>query len=196
MGMTGGSVRTILTATAKAVYPPQGIPSEGAPLKDIALTQFANDQPTTLQHGLGAGTFDHYTLSDRAVLPNSSVTYDLFTGTDLRGPVGETCPFRIVRQVKIAILSGGASGVRVGGASSNEWLGWFAAAGDQRDIYAGGPPFWDGDPEDGKPVTSSAKNLKIENLSTTTEAVIRVFVSGSVHAPGTPIGWLWAWTYS
>ena len=97
--------------------------------------------------------------------------------------------------VSVSILEGGASGVRVGGASSNEWPGWFVAAGDKQDVYAGGPPFWQGDPQDGKAVTSAAKNLKIENLSASAECIVRIVVTGSAFTGGMAGGLLLALTY-
>lgn len=194
MGMTGGSVRSSTATTVKAVYSPQGVPTD-PPLKNVTHTQFVNDQETTLEVGTGSGSFDRATASDRAIPAGASVTYDLYTGADLLGPVGETAAFRIVRKVKISIVSGGASGVRVGGAASNEWVGWFVAAGDKQDIYVGGPPFQQGDPVSGKAVTTTARNLKIENLSSTVEAVVRILVVGNTAAGGESLGWLWLWTY-
>ena len=188
MGMSGGSVRALTSVTVNGVYPPQGVAGDSNPLRDNALRLFTNDALTTLEFGTGDGTIDRTTLSPRSVPAGGSVTWDLYTGTDLRDLVGLTAPFRIVRQVKISILSGGASGVRIGGAASNEWLGWFAAAGDKVDIYAGGPPFWQGNPQDGKAVTSTTKNLKVENLSTTVECVLMVLVTGSVFSSGMAMG--------
>jgi hypothetical protein len=54
-------------------------------------------------------------------------------------------------------------GVRIGGAASNEWVGFFAAAGDKALIFPGGPPFLAGSPA-GVAVGTSTKNLLIENL--------------------------------
>ena len=188
MAQAGGSVRGSAGATVRATYHPQGVvPADGA-LRDFTATAHANDTLTTLEHGTGPGTIDHATVSDRAIPAGSSVTWDLYTGTDLKGPAGETCAFRLVRQVKISVVDGGESGVRVGGAASDEWVGYFEAAGDSLDIWAGGPPFWVGDPEDGVAVTSGAKNLKVENLSTTEQVIVRVLVAGSVFNSGMAMG--------
>ena len=194
MAQAGGSVKGSAGTTVRATYHQQGVVPVDA-MRDFTASAFANADVTTLEHGTGSGFIDHTTISDRAIPAGSSVTWDLYTGTDLLGPAGETCAFRIVRQVKIVIVEGGLSGVRVGGASSNEWVAWFAAAGDMVDIYAGGPPFWQGDPLAGKTVDSATKNLKVENLSTTAEVIVRVMVTGTVVTGGMPMGLLLSLTY-
>jgi hypothetical protein len=184
MGLSGGSLRTTLGAAVKATYPPQGIGDE---LETIRVSQFANDQPSVLQFGTGSGRFDRLTLSDRSILPGASATWDLYTGTDLLGLAGETCAFRTVRQVKVSIVSGGdTSGVRVGGAASDEWVGFFESAGDSLDIFPDGPPFWVGSPA-GKAVGASTKNLKVENLGAA-EVVVRVLIAGAISAAGEWMG--------
>jgi len=189
MALSGGQVRSSAQVIVRGIYPPQGVVTAD-PIKSIRTQQEVSIQPSTLEFGTGDETFDRVTVSDRAVPAGSSVTWDLYTGTDLLGPAGEVCAFRTIREVVISIVSGGASGIRIGGASSNEWPGWFAAAGDKRDIYAGGPPFWDGDPQGGKVVTSAAKNLKVENLSSSVECVVRVAIVGSAFNSGMPLGGL------
>ncbi len=194
MSLKGGRVRADTVVQIRQTYPPAGIPTPNVPLRDTGIKQSDDDSLTTLEFGTGSGRIDGITVSDRSIPASSSVTYDLYTGTDLTGALAEAIPFRLVRQVKVSILSGGASGVRIGGASSNEWVGWFVAAGDKADIYAGGPPFWQGDPVTGVAVGSSTKNLKIENLSSTAAVVVRVLVAGNQVVPGMWEGF-GLWTY-
>jgi hypothetical protein len=60
-------------------------------------------------------------------------------------------------------MSGGdTSGVIVGAAASNEWVGFFGASGDTLTIYPSGPPFAVGSPA-GVAVGTTTKNLKIAN---------------------------------
>jgi hypothetical protein len=177
MALAGGSLRTTIGTTVRGVYPPQGDATD-PPLASTTVSHFANDQPAILQFGTGAGTFDLLSCSDREIPAVSSVTYDLYTGTDLAGLVGETAAFRHVRMLKISIVSGGdTSGVRVGGAASDEWVGFFESAGDSLDIFPDGPPFMVGSPA-GKAVGAATKNLKIENLGAV-EVVVRIVIGGT-----------------
>lgn len=191
MGLKSGSrVSSQAQLVTRLVYPPPGtVPPDGA-LRDIRIQQTDTVQPTTLPLGTGVGTFDLSCINDKSIPASSSLMFDLFTGTDLPGAEGETCAFRIVRRVWISILSGGTSGIRIGGAASNEFSAWFVASGDKSDIYAGGPHFDQGDAQVGKTVTSSTKNLKVENLSTTAAAVVRISVTGSAQVVG---GWVGPW---
>jgi hypothetical protein len=193
MGQTAGSIRSVVSTTVRAVYAAQGVAGDD-PLKDVTAQLPANSQMTTLEYGAGSGYVDRTTVSNRAIPASSSVTYDLYTGTDLRGPAGETTPLRLVKYLEISVVSGGtSSGVRIGGASSNEWVGFFAAAGDMADLFPGGPAFAVGSPA-GKAVGSTTKNLKIENLGTS-EVVVRIVTGGSIIAGGYLMGLL-GLTYS
>jgi hypothetical protein len=193
MGMSGGSVRTTVGTAVRGTYPPQGSTTDD-PLANVTIALFANDQPAILQYGTGSGRFDRLSCSDRAIPAGSSVTYDLYTGTDLLDLVGGTTPLRYVRFLKIGIVSGGdTSGVRVGGAASDEWVGFFEAAGDSFDIFPDGPPFMAGSPA-GKAVGASTKNVKIENLGAE-EVVVRIVLAGSVVVPGAWTGFWGFLTY-
>jgi hypothetical protein len=194
MGQVGGSVRASTGTTVRGVYLPQGVVSADDPQRNNAVARHANDAVATLEYGTGSGFVDRTSVSDRAVAAGSSVTWDLYTGTDLPGLQDEAAPFRLVKFLKISILSGGdTSGVRVGGAAADEWVGFFESAGDSLDIFPDGPPFLVGSPA-GKAVGSSTKNLKVENLGAS-EVVLRVVVAGSTTAPGEWVGFFGLLTY-
>ena len=188
MGMIGGVVRTSDGLNVKAEYPFQGVSTDDEDLKTIRLTQ-PDAAEMLLRYGTGTSCADRLTLSSRAIPALSSVTYDLYTGTDLLDMAGLTCAFRRIRLVYVRVVSGGdTSGVRIGGASSNEFIGYFVAAGDKADIFPGGPTYKGGSPV-GKTCSSTVKNLKIENLGAV-EVVVRVCVAGTCRVRGVAVGTL------
>lgn len=182
MPQTDGSIRSTVGTTVRGIYRSAGVVSADLPLKVADIKRFSATE-TVLQYGTGSGYIDREIITDRAIPASSSVTYDLYTGTDLVGLQDESAPFRTVKYLEISVLSGGdTSGVRIGGAASNEWVGFFVAAGDKQDIFPSGPPFVVGSPA-GKAVTSTTKNLKIENLGAA-EVVVRIVIGGSINPPG------------
>ncbi len=178
-----GYLRSLTNTTLRGVYRPDGVVSETDPLRSADIKRGANAQVGTLNYGVGSGYVDRLCVKDIAIAAGSSTTLDLYTGTDLLGLQDEAAPFRTVKYLEVGIWSGGdTSGVRIGGAAANEWVGFFVAAGDKLDIFPSGPPYRVGSPA-GKAVTSTTKNLKIENLGAA-EVVVRVVVGGSIVPPG------------
>ncbi len=175
MPMTSCNVSADGSAAVVGVYPPQGVTGN---LSNFRVTQAAEDAISPLTFGTGTGQVNLITCSDRTLAAGASGTYDLFTGTDLKDLIGETCAFRKVKYLKVSIVSGGdASGVRIGGAATNEWVGFFAAAGDKKLIFAGGPAEEAGSPA-GVAVGTSTKNLLIENLSAVS-VTVRILLAGT-----------------
>lgn len=196
MGLVGGTITSSSAAAVRGVYDRQGIISPSDPLKTFSVSQNVSPDVEPVAYGTGSGTMDRVTCSDRAIAAGSSVTYDLHAGTDLLDLAGATCAFRTVRRIKITIVDAASetAGVRIGGAASNEFVGWFVAAGDKQDIFPGGPPFDHGSPA-GKQCSSTVKNIKIENLNTTAEVVVRVLVAGSIVESGYVTGLIGPPTY-
>lgn len=177
----GGSVRAASAATFRATYPAAGDGSDAAALRAMRVTRRVTPPVEPLTFGTGESSFDHWAVRDVTLAAGASVTYDLATGTDLPGPADETCAFLVVRWVEVAVIAGGDSaGVRVGGAAADEWVGYFAAAGDKHDVYPGGPSYRGGSPA-GKAVGAAAKNLKIENRGAVA-VTVRVAIAGSTAA--------------
>ena len=193
--MSDGSVRPSAGTVVRGVYLNQGAVTPGSPLKTFTIPDTDAAEINPIAFGTGSGRMDRITISDRPIAAGASVTYDLFTGSDLLDQAGGTCAFRTLRFWKVTIITAaGTSGVRVGGAASNEQLGWFVAAGDKQDIFPGGPPFQQGSPA-GKAVSSTTANLKIENLSTTAQIVVRVIATGSIQEAGYATGMIGGPTY-
>ena len=175
MAMTTVSVTSSLGAKVVAAYAPQGVSST---LDSFTVQQLANAEISTLTYGTSSGLVDLVTCSDRTISAASTATYDLYTGTDLLGLAGETCAFRKVKYIEIMIVSGGdSSGVQIGGAAANEWVGFFTAAGDKYKIFPSGPPFLGGSPA-GVAVGVATKNLLVENLGAAS-VTVRILVAGS-----------------
>lgn len=179
MAMIDGEVSASTACSVRGTYPPQGVSST---LRNTAIAQSADADTTTLTYGTASGNVDLITCSDRTLAiqgtAGDDATYDLYTGTDLKDLDGLTCAFRKVKFIQISIISGGDTlGVRIGGAASNEWVGFFAAAGDKHLIFPGGPAYQAGSPA-GIAVGSSTKNLFIENLGAAA-VTLRIVIAGT-----------------
>lgn len=190
MGMSGGQLVASTGVRIKALYPPQGLNVAGQ-ADDLRYRRTVAGV-ADLPFGVDSGLVDTVVCQSRSLTAGATATYDLYTGTDLQQPDGAAA-FRLVKYLAVFIEDGGdTSGVRIGGASSNEWVGFFAAAGDKHDIFPGGPPYQAGSP-DGVAVGSSTKNLKIENRGAV-EVIVTVVVGGNVLTAGMWTGIL-LWTY-
>jgi hypothetical protein len=175
MAMTTGSVQCGTTLRVSGTYPPQGVTGE---LANHTIPQSAGAEAATLTYGTSSGKVDLITCSDRTLTAGASGTYDLYTGTDLKDLDGLTCAFRKVKLIQVSIVSGGdTAGVTVGGAASDQWVGFFGASGDTLTIYPSGPPFLGGQPA-GSAVGTTTKNLKILNNGAVS-VTVRITIAGS-----------------
>lgn len=190
MAMTGGQLRASTGIQVNGVYP---APGTGTALRNVRVRQ-ATSKQFTLTFGTGDNEADRLVCQDVAIAAGSSATWDLYTGTDLKDINDQTAAFRIIRYVALQVVDGGDdSGVRVGGAASNEWVGFFAASGDKADIFPDGPIWQMGSP-DGVAVGSSTANLKVENLGAV-EVTVRVVVGGTTLTAGQWTGFFGMLTY-
>lgn len=175
MAATDANIRASVNASCDSTYAPQGVTST---LKSTDITQSANTQMTPFTFGTTSGKVDLVTCSDRTLTAGASSTYDLYTGTDLKDLDGLTCALRKGKFVYVSIISGGdASGVRIGGAASNQWVAFFADVSDKSLIFPGGPPFIQGSPA-GVAIGATTCNLKIENLGAVS-VTIRILIGGT-----------------
>ena len=190
--MTGGTFRTSVSAVAVATKAPQGNGADDS-LPDAKVSGSGSGQQS-ISFGTGSGRFDILVSQPRSLVAGASETLDLFTGTDLKNVFGETAPFRLVKDLMLYVVDGGdSSGVKVGGASSNAWFGFLESATDKVKFYPGGPPLVLGSPA-GATVTSTTKNLKIENAGAAA-VTYRLIMAGSSAQVGVPMGLLLALTY-
>lgn len=152
--MTGGTLR--FASSAKV----SGKLSNGA--------KYAGSDPNvvSLAYGTSSAQADIIVQRTRTLNAATAETLDLYSGggTTLNDLFDDVAAFRKVKFLSISVDSGGdTSGVRIGAANTNEWVGFFDAAGDMIKIFPGGPPFAVGSPA-GVAVGSTTKHLKIENL--------------------------------
>lgn len=185
MGFSAGSMQLVGSGKVTGTTPSQGTAATDRPTDPTASATAA--AAMTLRFGIGSGqanVFCAYTVTLQA---GATATYDLYTGTDIKDLFGQTAAFRILRGLEVSIADGGdTSGVRIGGAASDEFVGWFATAGDAQDIYPSGPAYLAGSPA-GKVVSSTVKNLKVANNSAVA-VTIRILLAGSSFATGQVMG--------
>lgn len=186
MGFSAGSMQLVGSGKVVGTTPSQGTAATGRPADPTTSATAA--AAMTLRFGIGSGQANVFCAYTATLAAGATATYDLYTGTDIKDLFGQTAAaFRILRGLEVAIVDGGdTSGVRIGGAASDEFVGWFASAGDQQDIYPGGPAYLAGSPA-GKTVSSTAKNLKVANNSAV-PVTIRILLAGSSFATGQVMG--------
>lgn len=132
----------------------------------------------TLAYGTGSGQADIFCFQTRTISATTTLTLDLYTGTDLKDIFGNTAAMRKVKGICVWVDSGGdASGVQVGGAASDTWMAFFANTSDKHKIFPSGPDYRGGSPA-GVAVGAATKNLLIENLGAVA-VVVGIAVAGT-----------------
>lgn len=199
MGFSAGttSISTTVRLTG-AVPAPGNAPANTLSDPSTTVTATATQD---LTYGTGEGETHVQCAGEFIIAAGASLTLNLYDGgtttADLvRLVTGAAAALRRVRSLTFAVVSGGSSsGVSVGGAASNEFIGFFGAAGDTVTIFPDGPALPLGSPA-GVTVTSSAKNVKLENLSSTAAVVVRVTASGGEVESGYATGLVGMPTYA
>lgn len=176
MALTDCSFAVSLTVKATGTIAAQGNAVSNAVTDPTTGASGGSTQ--SLSYGTTSGKADIVAVAEVDIAGAASATYDLYTGTDIKDLFGGTAAFRKIKSLVVQIMSGGdTSGVIVGAAASNEWVGFFGASGDTLTIYPSGPPFVVGSPA-GVAVGSSTKNLKIANAGAAS-ARIRISIAGT-----------------
>jgi hypothetical protein len=138
-------------------------------------------------YGTGPGRMSDEVYTSVVLGASASITYDLYAASDLSNVFGFPCGFRNIKNFVIWVSDGGdSSGVRIGGAGSNCWPANFADTSDKSLIYPDSGP-WVCDRNAGTNVTSSAKNLKIENLGAVA-VTLQIRIAGGIDAAGYAMG--------
>ncbi len=137
--------------------------------------------------GTGPGRMSIEVFSTLTIPAATAITYDLYSGGDFLDVFGFPATFRVVKSLVIWVGTGGdASGVCIGGAASNCWPASFADVTDKALIFPGSGPFV-ADRNAGTDVTSTSKNLKIENLGLVA-ANLEIRIAGGIDAAGYAMG--------
>lgn len=190
MGMSAGSLLAETSCRVSGTFVP---PGQLGSLANVPVRQSSSVQ-SNFEFGTTTAQVDTIIFQDVSLAAGASATYDIYTGTDLKDLNGNSAPYRVLRYFSVSISEGGdSSGVRVGGAASNEFQAWFGNAGDQSDVFPTGPAFQQGDAT-GKSVGSSNKNIKIANLGRV-ETTARIILGGSIQSSGSPMGLGLLFTY-
>lgn len=191
--MNDGRYRAGTSVAATASKSPQGNYEADPTMRDATATGSGSGQQS-LAFGTGSGAFDTLISQPRTLAAGASETIDLFAGSTLLDLFGDSGALRTVKGLTIYIVDGGdSSGVRIGGAASQAWPGFFADSSDKITIYPGGPPLPLGKPE-GVAVGSTTNNLKIENLGAV-GVTYRIMIAGSKAVSGCPMGMKGIWLY-
>jgi hypothetical protein len=165
-----------------------------------ARTTLVSTTTQELTYGTGSGKIDIFCAGEFILPASSSLTLNLFDGgattSDLvRIVTGAAAGMILCKSLTVSVVAGGdSSGVAVGGAASNAFFGFLNASTDKVKIYPDGPALTMGSPA-GATVSSSAKNVKIENLSTAEPVIVCVTADGSSVIPGMWMGF-GLWTYA
>jgi len=196
MALGGGSMA--LGTTTRLVGKFNGPGPAGTTLASVSRILSGGGTAAT-DFGSGSGYGDLFCVGEFSIAAGGSLTLDLYAGgvvagTDLTDVYGGSAPFRIVRALVVEIADEGTdatAGVRVGGAASNPAALWFVDTSDKHDIFPDGPPYVGGSPV-GKTVSSTVRNFKIENLSTSVARIVRVTAAGSRYQAGE---WMGFWGF-
>jgi hypothetical protein len=198
MGFSAGFTKIVTTITMSGTVPAPGSAPNNT-LPDAKATAIATAQQELL-YGTGEAKNDIFCAGEYIIAAGGTLTLNLFDGgtttSDLvRIVTGGAAGMVLCKSLSFAVVSGGdESGVSVGGASSNEFSGFFGAAGDKVKIYPDGPALPLGSPN-GSTVSATLKNVKLENLSSSEAVTVRVTASGSSVVPGMWMGF-GLWTYA
>lgn len=170
--MTAGGWALTTAVRVNGLLTPTNQPV-GAP---IIITDGADQN---LTYGTASGKADIICFQTRTINATSTLTLDLYTGTDLKDLYGDTAALRKVKGICVWVDSGGdTAGVRIGGAGTNPWSAFFAdGASDKHLIFPSGPPYLGGSPA-GVAVGALTCNLKIENLGAVS-VVVGIAVAGT-----------------
>ena len=117
-----------------------------------------------------------------AIAASGTLNLDLYdASTPLLDILGNTCAFRHVKQMIIWIVpgTGDVSGVTIGAAGSNPWLGPLGGTTPTFTIYPGGLPFCGGEPTVGLVVSSTHGQLLLTNNSSSVAAQLQIVVAGT-----------------
>lgn len=190
MGFSAGTTTVTTTVRITGTVPAPG----NAPENALADPSTASTVTTTqsLTYGTSSGKVDVPCAGEFLIAAGGSLTLNLYDGgtttSDLTTLFGGAANLRRLKSMTFSVVSGGGTeGVAIGGAASNAHTLFLGDTSDKAKIFPSGPALPLGSPA-GETVTSTAKNVKLENLSSTESVVVRVTASGNQVEPGYAMG--------
>jgi hypothetical protein len=182
----GGMQLSVGVKITGQLLPGGSVPSNTLPKPSNTVSGGAAQ---TLAYGTTLGLADTYCVGEYLILPGSNVVLDLYAGLPnvVSGDAAQV--FLVKALVAVFVNSSGdpATGVVVGNAGSNEWVGKFGAAGQTERVYPNGAPFIASNPN-GFSIDATHRNLKIANPSGALPAQMRVYLAGNLFLSGSPTG--------
>ena len=177
--LTGGSIQGATSIQVKGTAAPQGTASSTT-LQSLTTTVTGSAQES-LTYGTATGQVNLIVAQDRTLAASSNETLDLYgSTTPLADIFGANALFRHIKYIAIYIVSGGdVSGLQIGNAGSNPFLGPFGGTSPTVLIYPNGPGFQVGEPTVGWAVTTAAGQLKITNESSSVSVNYRIVIGGT-----------------
>jgi hypothetical protein len=177
--LTGGSIQGATSIQVKGTAAPQGTASSST-LQSLATTVTGSAQES-LTYGTGSGQVNLIVAQDRTLAASSNETLDLYgSTTPLADIFGANALFRHIKYIAVYIVANGdVSGLLVGGAGSDPFLGPLGGTSPTVLIYPNGPGYQLGEPTVGWGVTSSAGQLKITNESSAVSVTYRIVIGGT-----------------
>lgn len=173
MAIANLSVQLSGSMRASATLTPQGTASTSTLTNPQSSVTGGSTQ--VLSYGTSTAQADILCSGDFTLTAGSSVTLDLYTGTDFKDVFGATAALRKLKSIELHIVTGGdTAGVTIGNAASNGTALFFGANTQTWTIYPSGAPFMGGSPA-GVAIGSTTKNLKVLNngaISVTVRLVI------------------------
>lgn len=191
MGFSAG--RTTVTTTVQLAG---SVPAPGSAPANTLLDPSTTVTPTitqSLTYGTGSGKADVFCAGEFLMAASGTLTLNLYDGSTttsdlVRLVTGAAAALRRVKSLTFSVVSdGGTEGVAVGGAAANAHTLFLSDTSDKVKIFPDGPALTLGSPA-GQTVTSTAKNVKLENLSSTASVVVRVTAAGSEIESGYAMG--------
>jgi hypothetical protein len=137
---------------------------------------------TVLTYGTASNQVNLIVCQDRTLAISTNEILDLYGHTTPLGDIfGSNCLFLHIKYIMIYLLpgTGDISGLTIGGAGANPWVGPMGGTTPTITIYPGGRPWELGEPTAGFVVGSTNGQLKVANNSASVAATYRLVIGGT-----------------
>jgi hypothetical protein len=183
--INAGSCNWTGSITCQGNLTPQGTYAGSTPvgLPSVPLNYpLSNAESLTFSATPGSGQYNLIVDQYRTLAASGSETLDLYgSTTPLLDIGGGTCAFRHIKLCLIWIWNGGdISGLTVGNAGSDPWLGNLSGTTTTQTCYPTGAPLcWAGEPVTGLVVSTTHGQLLITNNSSAVSVTYALLIAGT-----------------